>query len=108
MSWKPSPILIATCSASCSLLRDVLNDLLELGVVERPRRRSPLRRELLPHPSDSPVQPCRLNRLEQVVDRVYLERLDRVLVVGGDEHDPRIGFLYQQLARYFEPGPAGI
>ena len=27
--------------------------------------------------------------LEQVVDRAHLERLERVVVVGGDEHDQR-------------------
>ena len=35
------------------------------------------------------LQPVRLHRLQQVVDRAALEGVDRVLVIGGDEHDLR-------------------
>ena len=38
---------------------------------------------------DSLLQALRLDRLEQVVDGAGFERAQRMLVVGGDEHDGR-------------------
>jgi hypothetical protein len=45
-----------------------------------------------------------LDRLQQIVDRRRLERLERVDVVGGDEHDQRAR---RQTLQQFEPVHAG-
>ena len=50
------------------------------------RRLAGRRRQARAHAAKRLRQPFRPERLEQVVDRVDLERLQRVLVVGGDEH----------------------
>ena len=46
-----------------------------------------------------------IDRLEQVVDGARLEGLDGVLVVGGDEHQHRQGFL-RQVRQHLEAGHA--
>ena len=49
----------------------------------------------------------RLDRLQQVVHGVDVERLDRVLVVGGDENDRHGRLAIHQLAGQLEPGQTG-
>src|SRR5262245_53824083 len=39
--------------------------------------------------TDRRLESPRLDRLEQIVDRVHFERADGMLVVRGDEDDPR-------------------
>ena len=46
-------------------------------------------RDLDADPLDGPRQPVAVHRLQQVVDRVQLERVDGEPVVGGAEDDPR-------------------
>ena len=59
------------------------------------RRRHPLARrcgavgQRALQPLDAGRQPRAVHRLEQVVDRLRVEGLQRVLVVGGDEHQQR-------------------
>ena len=61
---------------------------------------------------EAPAQPLHrlveaplLDGLQQVVDRVHLERLDGVLVVGGDEDHPRRRRrVLEQQVRHFEAG----
>ena len=82
-SRNRSPTLTASWSRRSCRSASSSTMLLEVGrsaaasASER-RRRGPL---------DGLLEPRRLDRLQQVVDRVHLERLDRVLVERGDEHD---------------------
>ena len=57
----------------------------------RRRRRAPdrRRRAAASDPAQRLGQPLRPQRLEQVVDRAEVERVDRALVVRGDEHHRR-------------------
>jgi hypothetical protein len=53
-------------------------------------------------------QPGRLDRFQQVVDRVDFERFDRVLVVGRNENHCRtVRILAQQAPRHLESGQPG-
>ena len=45
---------------------------------------------------DRLTKPRAIDRLQQIVDGVHLERLNRVLVVGGDERDEREPILPDQ------------
>ena len=54
-----------------------------IGSAVLARSRSRARRERL-------LEPLGAERLQQVVDRVHLERAQRVLVVGGDEDDRQV------------------
>ena len=54
--------------------------------------------------SDDLREPLRRDRLQQVVDRAFLERRDRILVVRGDEHD--VGAVADR-TRDLEAGHAG-
>ena len=59
------------------------------------------------HPCQRLLQPPHVDGLEQVVDGVDLERLERVLVEGGDEHDHRrIGIALEQAAGDLEAAQA--
>ena len=51
---------------------------------------------------DGLFEPGRLHRLQQVVHRVHLERLDGVAVERGDEHDVRRAAVLDQPVRHFE------
>ena len=46
-------------------------------------------REPRPHLSQRLAESFAPHRLEQIVERVHLERLERIFVVGGHEHDRR-------------------
>ena len=70
---RPATITIRTSWSSCR-------------PAAGPRARRP-RAARLHRPG--PVEPGGIHRLQQVVDGVDLERLDRVLVEGRDEHDRR-------------------
>ena len=49
-----------------------------------------------PDPVDGRPEPVDLNRLQQVIDRVHLEGLDRVPVESCDENDVGIGAVLEQ------------
>jgi hypothetical protein len=64
---------------------------------------------------DGAGESVRLHRLEDVVERLLLERGDREFVVGGDEDDPRppldaLGHLEARQARHLdvEEGEVGL
>ena len=87
-SRNRSPTLTASCSRRLLAVADQLDDLLELVVQRAPRSATdaacaPARTAVL--------EARRLDRLQQVVDGVDLERLDRVLVERRDEDDLRLG-----------------
>ena len=52
-------------------------------------------------------QARRIDRLQEVVDGVHLERLDRMLIVRRHEDDMRIGATIDEPACHFESGQAG-
>ena len=54
--------------------------------------------------SSGDLEPRLVDRLQQVVDRVDLERLDRVLIVGGDEDDVRRRLRVDHAPRHLETG----
>ena len=56
---------------------------------------------------DRLLQALRLDRLQQVVDRVHLERLDRVLVERGHEDDVACQLPLDQPARHLEARQPG-
>ncbi len=70
-------------------LRDELDDLLQLLVDRAPRPGRPIRVHPAPGALDRDFEPRLIDRFQQVVDRVDLERLDGVLIVRGDEDDMR-------------------
>ncbi len=87
-------------------LRHHFDDPLELTVQIFLRCRT-ARPEALPGPLDGQLQAGHVDRLEEVVHRIDLERLDRMLVVGGDEdHAGRLGER-EHAARNLEAGQAG-
>jgi hypothetical protein len=57
----------------------------------RPASRTSLRplAQAVPNPLDHERESLIAERLQQIVERMLLERLERVLVVGGDEDDQR-------------------
>ena len=64
----------------------------------------PIGGDAAPRPIDGDLEPRLIDRLQQVVDRVDLERLDRVLIVGRDEDDLRTGAAADQPPRDLEAG----
>src|SRR5919204_491092 len=56
---------------------------------------------------DRDLQPLGVDRLQEVVDRVHLERLDRVLIVRGDEDDVRGRARIEEPPRDLESGQSG-
>ncbi len=52
-------------------------------------------------------QTFRLDWFQQVIDRVDVKRLDRVLVVGGDEDEMRLDSGSKEPPRHLEPGQTG-
>ena len=60
-----------------------LDDFLDL-IVQRP---FPRRLHPLACPLDGLLEPCGLDRLQQVVDRVHFEGFDSMAIEGGDEDD---------------------
>ena len=77
-------------AAVLALPHEALQHALELGAAERPARPAAPTWSRLRTRSTVVREPARLDRLEQVVDGVHLERLDRVLVVGRHEDDLRL------------------
>src|SRR6266480_493877 len=61
---------------------------------------------VLAHPRERRGEARIVDGFEQVVDRTRFERLDGVLVVGGDEHHHRQRLL-RQVRQHFEPRHAG-
>ena len=59
------------------------------------------------HPAYGLGEPVGAHRLEHVVDRVQVEGLDGVLLVGGDEDDRRRGPEAAEHLGQLEPGQAG-
>ncbi len=51
----------------------------------------------LANPVERRRQPVFLDRLHQIIDRLGLERPQRMLVIGGDEHEQRRLDLHQSL-----------
>ncbi len=60
-----------------------------------------------PDAIDRRFQPARFDRLEQIVDGVHLECLDRVLVVGRHEDDLGVAASAEQTPGDFETGQPG-
>src|SRR5262245_29789103 len=58
----------------------------------------------LPRSLDDDFEAIRLDRLQQIVDRVDLERLDRMLIECRDEDDVRRQLMLDHLSRHLEPG----
>ena len=85
-------------------LRYILDDPFELFVCNRSVRVVPFSGDEPSHPLDHLGEPRGLDRFQQVVDGADLERLDRVLIERGDEHDMAPHPTFQQLARHLEPG----
>ena len=76
------------------------------GICSSLRRRSrPV--AAVDHPAYRLGEPLGAHRLEHVVDGVQVERLDRVLLVGGHEHDRRRRPEAGQHLGQLEPGQAG-
>jgi trehalose 6-phosphate phosphatase len=61
----------------------------------------------LVQPLDNPCKPIRVDRLQEVVERLDRERVDRVLGVRGHEDDCRRVALFVDVRRRLEPGDAG-
>ena len=107
-SRNRSPTLIASCSRRPCRSAQQLDDALEFGRSSggspRPADRG--------RPAAAPARrACSsragVDRLQQVVDRVHLERLDRVLIEGGDEDELRRSTpALEQPPRDFEAGQA--
>ena len=64
-------------------------------------------RQPAPDPVERLLEPVGIHRLQQVVHRVHRERIDRVLVEGGHEHELRQDVRLDQPARDLEAGQAG-
>ena len=64
----------------------------------------PLERDEPPRALDRDLEPRRIHRLQQVVDRVHLERLDGVLIVRRDEDDVRRRVRLEHPPRDLEAG----
>ena len=92
-SRKRSPTLIA--SRSRRLCRSATSWTIfsssALADVRRSRSAGAIGGDAPPRPLDRDLEARLIDRLQQVVDRVDLERLDRVLIVRGDEDDVRRG-----------------
>ena len=70
-------------------------------------RRLSGRRDPLARPLDRLLEPGRLDRLQQIVHRVHLERLDGMPVEGGDEDDVRRSAVLDEPVRHLEAVEAG-
>ena len=70
---------------------------------------APVRAQPAARPGQRLLEPRRVHRLEQVIDGVDLERLDGVLVEGGDEHQRRRLLLlaFEQAPGHLEPAQPG-
>ncbi len=92
---------------------DELDDLLQLLVADaraRPRgvtASASIDGNAAPRALQRDLEPRRVDRLQQVVDRVDLERLDRVLIVGRDENDMGRRAGVEHPARHLESGQPG-
>ena len=90
-------------------LHDQVRDPFELV---RPQRRAslpglPRRGNQFPYPRDRAGEARGLDRLQQVVDGVHLERFYRMLIVRGHEDHTRRVVPVHQLAGHLETGAAG-
>src|SRR4029077_15569632 len=81
----PLPDLYRQALAPALPLRNQLDDFLEIRVADAVAGDAPA------HPFHGQLQTGVIDRLQEVIRGVDLERLDRVLVVGRDEDDVRRG-----------------
>ena len=101
-----SPTLIASRSPVLAL-RDELDDSFQLVVERRvsvPTIERAIDADAPLRPLHGQAEPNRVDRLEQVVDRVDLERLDGMLIIRGDEDDVRRRARVEHPARDLEAG----